>query len=198
MLAVCCALAMQFATLSGCGGEASPTGPAQPQPATRSAAEQARAEARAQARAEARAKALDRRRLIALERTFAPNPWRQPGASAAHGNQPLKHLIVHDVKRGTGPPLRGDETVYVDYVLRFWTTGRTFLDEWHRPGGTGLTLSGQYAGLRRGMIGMRLGGRRTIEMPHNLADAHDPTGGPRMEAVHADIVLRKIVQPPGG
>lgn len=124
-------------------------------------------------------------------RTFAPNPYPEPGTTAPH-TEPLRRLIVRDIKRGRGPALRGDEAVYVDIVKTFWRSGDKFLDEWG-PGKTGYLLVGTQApGMRRGMIGMRPGGRRTIAMPGSISDVHSPQGNSYV-AAQVDLVLRKIM-----
>src|SRR3954469_17618589 len=96
-LAVCCLLT---ALLAGCGGDASSVSSIAETsaPPALTPAEQARADARAA-----------HQRQLELERTFAPNPWREPAASPPHPHGTVKHLIVHEIKRGSGPALRGDE-----------------------------------------------------------------------------------------
>jgi len=146
----------------------------------------------AQARADARQRRLERQRL---ERSFAPNPWREPAASPPHPHETVRRLIVHDVKRGRGPALRGDETVYADFVKTYWRNGRKFLVAWGPLRAEYLELRSQAPGISRGMTGMRLGGRRTIAMPRAIGDVHAPHGEAAWEEAHVDIVLRKIVAP---
>jgi FKBP-type peptidyl-prolyl cis-trans isomerase len=184
LLAACCALAVALLLLAGCGGDAAPVSTEveqQPTTPTLSAAEQARVDARNQ-----------RRRAIQLERTFAPNRWREPGTTPPHRTV-LRRLIVHDVKRGKGPALRGGEIVYADFVKTFWRSGKKFLVAWGPLRAEYLQLPGQAAGMRRGMIGMRPGGRRTIAMPRAISDVHPPDGSGNFTAAVVDIVLRKIV-----
>jgi hypothetical protein len=178
--------------LAGCGGDEAdrPAGdsasstPAEQTPAPLSPA--------AQARADARQRRLER---LELERSFAPNPWREPAASPPHPHEPVRRLIVHDVKRGRGPALRGDETVYADFVKTYWRNGRKFLVAWGPQRAEYLELRSQAPGISRGMTGMRLGGRRTIAMPRAIGDVHAPNGEATWEEAHVDIVLRKIVVP---
>jgi FKBP-type peptidyl-prolyl cis-trans isomerase len=178
---VSCAVAVLL--LAGCGGDSAPVSSIAeaPAPPTLSPAQQRRADARAA-----------RRQRIQLERTFAPNPWKEPAASAAHPHGVPKHLIVREVERGSGPAVRGDENVYADFVKTYWRSGRKFLVAWGPLRAEYLSLSGQAAGIRRGMIGMRPGGRRTIVMPRAIGDVHDPDGT-GWEIAHVDIVLRKTL-----
>jgi hypothetical protein len=192
---------MLAALLAGCGGDTAPSGQssgssagaerttATQRPAPRlSAAAQARADAR-RARADARRARQD---LLELERTFVPNPWREPAASPPHPHGTVKHLIVHEVKRGRGPALHGDEVVYANFVKTYWKSGRKFLVAWGPARFEYLDLPSQALGISRGMTGMRPGGRRTIVMPRAIGDVHDPDGT-GWEIAHVDIVLRQIV-----
>jgi FKBP-type peptidyl-prolyl cis-trans isomerase len=178
------------AMLAGCGGgEADPaadssgSATAQRTTPTVSAAEQARADAREQRRAQ-----------IELERTFAPNPWKEPGATPPHP-RPLERLIVRELERGRGPPLSGDENVWVNFTKTYWRSGHKFLAAWGPLRADYFSLLAQAAGVRRGMIGMRPGGRRTIAMPERIADVHEEHGA-AMESANIDVVLRGVVRLP--
>jgi hypothetical protein len=177
---VCCALA---ALLVGCGGgDASvSTGVAEPATSTLSAKQQARADAREM-----------RRRRIRIERTFAPNPWREPGTTPPH-DRPLTRLIVHEIARGRGPALTGHELLYADYVKTFWRSGRKVYAAWGPLRAEYLELATAPDGIRRGMIGMRPGGRRVIAMPKSISDVHAPHGAGGFADAQIDIVLRKII-----
>jgi FKBP-type peptidyl-prolyl cis-trans isomerase len=186
-----CAVLLPLVLLAGCGGEAAPTSDSTPSAtaerttATVSAAAQARAEAR-----------LQRKAQLQLERTFAPNPWRASGATPPHPHQPLEHLIVREVKRGRGPPLTGHENVWVNFVKTYWRSGRKFLVAWGPLRANYFSLPALPSGIRRGMIGMRPGGRRTIAIPEPIADVHEPHHRGGMEAANIDVVLRNIVRLP--
>jgi len=177
--------------LVGCGGEATPTTAS----SRSTTAEQTTATVSAAARAREEAR-LQRRAQVELERTFAANRWRRPGAVPPHAHQPLEHLIVREVRRGRGPRLRGDENVYVNYVKTYWRSGRVFLVAWGPLRADYFSLLAQPSGIRRGMIGMRPGGRRTIAIPERVADVHEPYGRGGMEAANIDVVLRGIVYRP--
>lgn len=172
---------MVAALLGGCGsGDRSAATTAQSAPIL-TPAQQARADARAQ-----------RRGRMQLERTFAPNPWRRPGATTPHDTK-LHRLIVHEVKPGRGPALTGRERVYADYVKTYWRSGRVFLTAWGPHRAEYLDLASQAPGISRGMKGMRPGGRRTIAMPGTISDVHNPNGGEEFVSAQVDIVLRSIL-----
>lgn len=177
------ALVAALALLAGCGGDEAP------QPTAISAPASPALTPKQQARADARAA---RRARVELERTFAPNPWPEPGTTAPH-DTPLRRLIVHEVKRGDGPALTGKEIVYFDYVKTFWRSGRKVYAAWGRLRAEYLDLATAPEGIRRGMIGMRPGGRRTIAMPKSISDVHPPDGSGTFVPAQIDVVLRKIV-----
>jgi FKBP-type peptidyl-prolyl cis-trans isomerase len=186
------------ALLVGCGGEASPpVNTSAATAATRTAAttppKTTTLSAAAQAHAEAR---RARQGQIALERSFAPNRWREPGATAAHRHEALNRLIVREDARGRGPPLTGHENVYVNFVKTYWKSGRKFLVAWGPASANYFSLPAEPDGIRRGMIGMRAGGRRTISMPERIADVHEPHHKGGMEAATIVVVLRNIIHLP--
>jgi hypothetical protein len=185
------ALLLVLIALAGCGGGSDSgsgsgsgsTAVAPPVTRTLSAAEQARANARA-----------ERRARVRLERTFAPNPWREPGTTARHPRGEPRRLIVRDVKLGRGPALTGHEIVYADFVKTFWLSGKKFLVAWGPHRAEYLDLEAQASGIRRGMTGMRPGGRRTIAIPRTIADVHPPDGSAGLVAARMDVVLRTILR----
>jgi FKBP-type peptidyl-prolyl cis-trans isomerase len=184
-VAVCCLLTV----LGGCGGDAASTATdaGSPRP---SAQAFAATNAAAETRAAARARHAER---VAFARSLKPNPWPEPGDTAPHPHGSIKRVIVRDVRLGHGPAVRGDEAVYVDYVKTYWLNGKKFDSSWGSSGPSYMLLPTQMAGIQRGMIGMRPGGRRVIVMPGAIADVDDPNGGPGYADARVDIVLRKIV-----
>lgn len=181
---VCCVLPLSAGCGSGGATSSSVAVPATTPTVTR--APSPAAQARAAARAE-------RRERIRLERTFAPNPYPEPPASRPHPRGRVDRLVVREIARGHGPALRGDETVYANFVKTFWKSGRKFLVSWGPRRFEYLSLPNEAAGIRRGMIGMRPGGRRVIAMPAAISQAHEPNGGAGYVDARVDIVLRKIL-----
>jgi FKBP-type peptidyl-prolyl cis-trans isomerase len=153
-------------------------------------------ESAAQARRDAERQALEDRRR--LERTFAPNPYRKPAAPPPHPHGNVRRLLVHDIERGHGPALAGDETVYVDFVKSYYRSGRVFLASWGPHRAEALRLELEAPGIERGMAGMRPGGRRTIVLPRGvIGDVHDPDGT-GWEIAVMQVVLRSIARPDSG
>ena len=90
--------------------------------------------------------------------------------------------------------MTGHENVWVNYELSWWKSGHRAQIAWGRGRAAYFSLLAQPAAVRRGMVGMRPGGRRTIVMPVRIADVHEEHGRNRSEAGVMDVVLRGIVE----
>jgi peptidylprolyl isomerase len=84
--------------------------------------------------------------------------------------EPPAELRKTDIKRGTGPMARSGMTVAVRYVGVGWTSGREFDASWGRgPFRFKLGAGEVIPGFDRGVRGMRVGGRRRVDIPPALA-----------------------------
>ena len=78
--------------------------------------------------------------------------------------------MVKDIRRGSGPPLTWNDRLTFRYVGVEYRSGKVFEARWAKPFiiqafGNGELLVGQ----ERGMLGMRVGGRRELIVPERLA-----------------------------
>ena len=77
---------------------------------------------------------------------------------------------MEDLIEGSGPAVEAGSRVQVHYVGVAWSTGEEFDASWNR--GTPLPLTvgvGQViAGWDQGLLGMKVGGRRRLEIPPHL------------------------------
>lgn len=87
------------------------------------------------------------------------------------GGEPPAELQITDVWVGDGAEATAGDTVKVHYVGVAWSTGEEFDASWNR--GTPLPFKlgvGQViSGWDQGVQGMKVGGRRQLVIPPNLA-----------------------------
>jgi len=95
------------------------------------------------------------------------------------GGEPPPELVIHDVREGEGDPVEAGGTVNAHYVGIGWSSGAQFDASWDRGAPLRLPLGRVIAGWRRGIPGMRPGGRRLLVIPPGLAygDAPPPGSG---------------------
>ncbi|MBQ0854423.1 FKBP-type peptidyl-prolyl cis-trans isomerase [Streptomyces sp. NPDC057621] len=95
------------------------------------------------------------------------------------GGEPPKDLEVKDIWEGDGPVAKAGDTVSVHYVGVAFSTGEEFDASWNR--GTPLQFKlgvGQViAGWDQGVQGMKVGGRRQLIIPADLAYGDRGAGG---------------------
>lgn len=79
-------------------------------------------------------------------------------------------LVVGDIVRGSGPPATSGEQLTVKYVGALYTTGKQFDASWDRSQDFPFTLGAGSVipGWDRGLVGMRVGGRRELIIPPAL------------------------------
>lgn len=82
-----------------------------------------------------------------------------------------KSLIKQDLVPGTGQTAAVGQTVTVNYVGVLCKSGKEFDSSWSRnqPSSFPLTAGGVIQGWIEGIPGMRVGGRRELVIPANLA-----------------------------
>jgi len=84
---------------------------------------------------------------------------------------PPKKLVIKDIVVGSGQPASAGQTVTVNYVGVLYKTGAEFDSSWKRnqPFTTALSAGSVIPGWVQGIAGMRVGGRRELIIPPNLA-----------------------------
>ena len=91
---------------------------------------------------------------------------------------PPKKLVVKEIKKGTGKEAKAGDEVTVQYVGVNYKSGREFDSSWSRNEpfpfqlGAGMVIPGW----DQGVAGMKVGGRRELIIPPNLA--YGPAGAP--------------------
>ena len=95
------------------------------------------------------------------------------------GGPPPTSLGVEDLEVGDGHEARSGSEVEVHYVGVSWSTGTAFDASWDRgePFSFRLGAGQVIAGWDQGVAGMRIGGRRRLTIPPDLAYGSRGAGG---------------------
>ncbi|MGO1726740.1 FKBP-type peptidyl-prolyl cis-trans isomerase [Glutamicibacter ardleyensis] len=87
------------------------------------------------------------------------------------GTDAPTELVINDLIDGDGAEVTPGTTVQAHYVGVSWSTGEEFDSSWGRgstldfPVGVGMVIQGW----DQGLLGMKVGGRRRLEIPSELA-----------------------------
>jgi peptidylprolyl isomerase len=87
---------------------------------------------------------------------------------------PPTELVITDLVVGDGEEASPGDTVDVHYVGIEFDTGEEFDSSWNRGESISFPLRGLIAGWQDGIPGMRVGGRRQLVIPPELA--YGPAG----------------------
>ncbi len=107
-----------------------------------------------------------------------------------------KELVVQDVIVGTGKEAKSGDTVDVQYVGVLRDNGKEFDSSWKRgePFSFALGAGSVIQGWDQGVVGMKVGGRRRLIIPADLAygEAGSPPTIPANAALVFDVDLEKV------
>jgi peptidylprolyl isomerase len=94
------------------------------------------------------------------------------------GGKPPKKLVIKDLIQGTGPAAKPGDPITVNYIGVNFDGGKPFDNSYDRGQPFPFQLGGGQVipGWDRGLVGMKVGGRREITIPPNLA--YGPQGQP--------------------
>lgn len=161
LLIVAACLALVFA---GCGGDSSSSD-------TSAANEEATS---AQEETTAKESTSSKESTAAKE---AEAPATKPKVTVPSGPPPKK-LEIKDLKKGTGPAAKAGEEVTVQYVGVGYKSKEQFDASWDRgePFTFVLGSNSVIPGWEQGVEGMKVGGRRELTIPPELA--YGPAGAP--------------------
>jgi peptidylprolyl isomerase len=100
-----------------------------------------------------------------------------------------KRLVIKDIVKGTGKTAKAGDTVTVQYVGVDHKTGEQFDASWDRGQPFQFQLGAQQVipGWDQGVAGMKVGGRRELTIPPDLA--YGPQGQPPAIAPSATLVF---------
>jgi peptidylprolyl isomerase len=94
------------------------------------------------------------------------------------GGKPPKKLVIKDLIAGTGPAAKSGDPITVNYIGVNFKGGQMFDNSYDRGQPFPFQLGGGQVipGWDQGLVGMKVGGRRQITIPPNLA--YGPQGQP--------------------
>ena len=105
----------------------------------------------------------------------------KPAVTVPTGSPPTQ-LQSTDLITGTGPAVKAGDSVTVQYVGVQWSNGQQFDASWNDGPGqpVSFSLNQVIPGWSRGMVDMKVGGRRELVIPPSLAygAAGQPPVGP--------------------
>jgi peptidylprolyl isomerase len=90
------------------------------------------------------------------------------------GPEPTE-LVIRDIEIGTGAEAQPGSTVDVHYLGVDFESGEEFDSSWSRNQSIDFPLGSLIKGWQQGIPGMKVGGRRELICPPNLA--YGPAGG---------------------
>jgi peptidylprolyl isomerase len=95
-------------------------------------------------------------------------PDAEPTIAKPTGDAPTT-LLSKDLVVGTGAEAQPGSTVEVNYTGIAWSTGETFDSSWLRGQTATFPLANLIKGWQEGIPGMKVGGRRVLVIPPDLA-----------------------------
>jgi peptidylprolyl isomerase len=99
------------------------------------------------------------------------------GKPSLSATDPVTELVVTDDVVGTGAEVQAGDEVTVHYVGVSASTGQEFDSSWRRGETISFPLSGVIQGWSEGLVGMKVGGRRTLVIPPEQAYGNSPPPG---------------------
>lgn len=89
----------------------------------------------------------------------------------------VTELVITDEVEGSGDEVTPGATVTAHYVGVSASTGSQFDASWDRGAPISFPLDGVIQGWSEGLVGMKVGGRRTLVIPGHMAyGSHPPPG----------------------
>lgn len=105
-----------------------------------------------------------------------------PTITTAGGAAPATKLSTVDIIEGNGTAVVASDTVKVNYCGVGQATGELFDSSWVRKEPVSFPLSGVIQGWSDGVTGMKVGGRRLLIIPADLAYGDTPPPGTKIQA----------------
>ncbi len=121
---------------------------------------------------------------------------KKPVVAIAAGAGNVSNLIVKDIIPGTGAAVQATDNVTVNYVGIGALSRKQFDASWDSGSTASFPLSGVILGWQQGLIGMKVGGRRLLVIPGDLAYGATPPAGSGIKANESLIFVVDLVSIP--
>jgi peptidylprolyl isomerase len=99
------------------------------------------------------------------------------GKPQLSATDPVIELVVTDEVEGSGDEVTTGATVTAHYVGVSASSGAQFDASWDRGAPISFPLDGVIQGWSKGLLGMKVGGRRTLVIPGDMAYGANPPPG---------------------
>jgi peptidylprolyl isomerase len=99
----------------------------------------------------------------------------KPDPSVPVGSVPPAELQIKDITPGTGAEVKEGDTVSANYIGVSCSSGKQFDSSYDRGEPAEFSLSGVIEGWKKGLVGMKEGGRRQLIIPPGQAYGDKPT-----------------------
>jgi FKBP-type peptidyl-prolyl cis-trans isomerase len=129
---------------------------------------------------------------------------KEPTIAKPTGAAP-KQLVVKNLITGTGATAAAGDTIVVNYVGALYSNGKVFDSSWKDGSTFTATLASSASasggtsvipGWVKGLVGMKVGGRRQLIIPPSLAYGSQASGSiPANSTLIFDIDLLKVEKP---
>ncbi|NDB18592.1 MAG: FKBP-type peptidyl-prolyl cis-trans isomerase [Actinobacteria bacterium] len=119
-----------------------------------------------------------------------------PTLTVKAGAQPASALLTEDICPGTGATVAAGATVTAHYTGIGLATGKVFDSSWQRGEPIQFPLTGVIAGWSEGIPGMKVGGRRLLVIPGDMAYGTYPPPGSGIEPDETLVFVVDIVSSP--
>jgi FKBP-type peptidyl-prolyl cis-trans isomerase len=95
----------------------------------------------------------------------------EPLVTFAPGGVPPKTLVVQDAVVGTGPAVKADSSVFINYMGVVTSSGQTIYSSWRVGHGVSIPLAKTPQAWQQALVGMKVGGIRVLMAPPSLLGA---------------------------
>lgn len=128
--------------------------------------------------------------------TVTGDMGKKPTVTLGPDTKNTKELTVSDLVVGDGETVKAGATVTAHYVGIGASTGKEFDSSWSRGAPAEFSLTGVIQGWTDGIPGMKVGGRRLLVIPGDLAYGSNPRPGSGIEKDEVLVFVVDILPTP--